>query len=76
LATRNSYYVSVTGDLTVIGWTDGGGVQQILELPTEDAHEFFRRGELATREPARVGGALMKKMQMGLLRKRMFSTRG
>jgi len=69
----DSYYVLASGDLTVIGWTDSKGVQQLLELRTDDAHEFFRRGELATRVPVTLVGALFKKLQMRVLRRRMFA---
>jgi len=69
----DSYYVSVAGDLTVIGWTDSRGAQQLLELRTDDAHEFFRRGELATRAPATVGGVLLRRLQFRALRRRMFA---
>jgi len=60
----SNYYVYVSRGVTAIGLTDVHGEQTRFELPTEDAREFFKRGELATREPATIGGWLWRKMRL------------
>jgi len=59
---RDGYYISVVGDLAVIGWTDQNGTRSVLEMPTTEARKFFKAGALATQRPITVGGWLWQKI--------------
>jgi len=63
-ATKDAYYISVVGDLTVIGFTDQDGARSVLELPTTEARKFFKDGWLATYEPVTIGGRLWRKVRL------------
>jgi len=57
-AENETYFISVAGDLTVIGWTDQDGDQAIMDLPTSEARKFFKSGMRATAPWPRTLGSL------------------